>query len=201
MPSSHFPLQRRSSCDSICSESVSVESVESIEMSSSSTSSCPSAQPSPPPYRTSSASQQPAVEPLPSTNRIKKRKFHSDFEDTLHNLARPLLPFVNNDTGAIHPEFPRTPCAFNLLTSDQLDSLARHYHQVWPAQPPTNTYPHRVRPWVGAPDESCIDLATKRQRFGHFIGMPGYLEFSNSALPIPQPMDAEGRSKRRKEEN
>jgi hypothetical protein len=123
---------------------------------------------------------------MPTTiNRSKKRKFHADFEQTLHKMATPLMSFVNIETGHPHPDFPRNHLSFHLLTSNQLDALARHYHQVWPAQPATSCYPFQIRSWIGAPDQSYVDINTKRRRFGFFIGMPGYGDPVNGGLERP----------------
>jgi hypothetical protein len=122
---------------------------------------------------------------MASPSRPKKRKCRAEFEETLHYMATPLSPIINMESGLPHLEFPRNHLAFHLLTSDQLDRLARHYHQVWPLLPATLTYPFEIRAWVGAPDEANIDIATKRQRFGHFIGMWPYTHAMNSGLPQP----------------
>lgn len=122
---------------------------------------------------------------MASPNRSKKRKCRAEFEETLRYMATPLSPVVNIETGHPHLEFPRNHLAFHLLTSDQLDRLARYYHQVWPPLPATLTYPSEIRAWVGAPDAANIDIATKRQRFGHFIGMWPYIHPVNSGLSQP----------------
>jgi hypothetical protein len=43
-------------------------------------------------------------------------------------------------TGPPHPAFPKTLLAFHLLTEDELDSIAHHYHQSTPG-PWTQHYP------------------------------------------------------------
>lgn len=98
-------------------------------------------------------------------------------------MATPLSPIIDMETGRPHPDFPRNYLAFYLLTSNQLDSLTRHFHQVYPILPMTLFYPFQIRAWVGAPDEPYVDIATKRQRFGHFVGMWPYLHPANSGLP------------------
>lgn len=80
-------------------------------------------------------------------------------------------------TGLQHTDFPRTLLSFHLLTSAQLDELARHYHQVWPPVPATFYYPMRIPAWVAQVDGQMqpgrVDLETKRRRFGRFIGLRG----------------------------
>ncbi|GLI80513.1 hypothetical protein PoHVEF18_008868 [Penicillium ochrochloron] len=179
MPSNQFHHDRRTSCDSPSSESESstTKPTETPELTSSTVSSppSPSSPSSPPPPFNSSTSATPS----------KKRKCHTDFPATVHSMSSPLTPFVNNESGQPHPEFPKTHLAFHLLTSCQLDTLARHYHQVHPAQQATLSYPFQIRTWVGIPDESYVDVATKRRRFGYFIGMPGLTDPVNSGLPVP----------------
>lgn len=89
-----------------------------------------------------------------------------------HHLT-PLRPYVSVTTKLPHPDFPATLLAYHLLTSAQLDSLARHYHQVWPPAPDTANYPKTIPAWVGAPNEHEVDIETKRRRFGRFIGLRG----------------------------
>ena len=120
--------------------------------------------------------------PIPS----KKRKRHPSFTRTLRILSTRLTPLVNTETGHPHPDFPHTYLSFHLLTSIQLDRLARHYHQVWPALPATTSYPFRIRPWVGVPDEGYVDIETKRARFGHFIGMGVSREGVHSGMQVTE---------------
>jgi hypothetical protein len=54
------------------------------------------------------------------------------------------------------------------------------------------SYPFQIRTWVGIPDESYVDVATKRRRFGYFIGMPGFTDPVNSGLPVPPPVSCVG---------
>lgn len=106
----------------------------------------------------------------------------------LAHLRTPLHPLVSSMTGVQHPYFPRDLLAFHLLTSSQLDELARHYHQVWPPVQATFWYPVWVPGWLPfsssmsegcSEDQGCdggigaVDLATKRRRFGRFIGLRG----------------------------
>ncbi|KAL1967168.1 hypothetical protein VTN77DRAFT_3459 [Rasamsonia byssochlamydoides] len=108
-----------------------------------------------------------------SNTKINKNNFHTSFLPTLQHLSRPLCPLVSITTGQPHPSFPRTILAYHLLTSEQLDDLARHYHQVWPPVPETFGYPIRVPAWIGTPDEERVDIETKRRRIGRFVGLRG----------------------------
>jgi hypothetical protein len=47
-------------------------------------------------------------------------------------LQLELAPLVPLPTGPPHPAFPKTLLAFHLLTEDELDSIAHHYHQSTP---------------------------------------------------------------------
>ncbi|KAL1990215.1 hypothetical protein VTN49DRAFT_6054 [Thermomyces lanuginosus] len=100
-------------------------------------------------------------------------KVHPAFFSTLQYLASPLVPLVSITTGLPHPDFPVSILAFHLLTHEQLDSMARHYHQVWPPVPETFGYPVHIPAWVGTPNEHTVDLETKRRRIGRFIGLRG----------------------------
>lgn len=99
--------------------------------------------------------------------------FHPTFLPLLHHLSSPLHPLVSSTTGRPQADFPATLLAYHLLTASQLDSLAVHFHQVWPPVHATSWYPMRIPPWIGTPEEKEVDLATKRRRFGHFIGLKG----------------------------
>ena len=111
---------------------------------------------------------------LPTDTIPKKRsKFHPSFTRVLEHFLTPLCPLISVTTNLPHADFPATLLAFHLLTSAQLDSLARHYHQVWPPAPETTRYPKPIPAWVGAPSEHDVDLDTKRRRFGRFIGLRG----------------------------
>ncbi|PLB44770.1 hypothetical protein P170DRAFT_429521 [Aspergillus steynii IBT 23096] len=95
------------------------------------------------------------------------------FYSVVNHLQTPLCPLISSTTGLQHPEFPGTILAYHLLTSRQLDDLARHYHQIYPPVAATSYYPITIPPWVGASDESDVNLDTKRRRFGRFIGLRG----------------------------
>lgn len=109
----------------------------------------------------------------PSSSSTSKKNFHSSFLPTLQHFSRRLVPLVSITTGQPHPDFPRTILAYHLLTSEQLDDLARHYHQVWPPVPETFGYPLRIPAWIGTPDEAQVDIETKRRRLGRFAGLRG----------------------------
>jgi hypothetical protein len=61
---------------------------------------------------------------------------------------------------------------FHLLTHEELDNLARFYHQVVPAVRETNRYPGKIKAWVGE-EVVQVDLETKRRRWGRFVGLRG----------------------------
>lgn len=63
--------------------------------------------------------------------------------------------------------------AYNLLTSEQVDSLARHFDQVYPPVPATFNYPVCIQPWIGTEEEKNIDLPTRVRRLGRFFGLRG----------------------------
>ncbi|KAJ5156566.1 hypothetical protein N7492_009369 [Penicillium capsulatum] len=97
-----------------------------------------------------------------------------EFSELLDYLRTPIAPLVSCTTGQVGPDFPKNALAYLLLTSTQLDNLARHYHQVWPPTAETHIYPKHITPWLGNPAEASIDLETKRYRFGVFIGLGAY---------------------------
>jgi hypothetical protein len=63
--------------------------------------------------------------------------------------------------------------AYNLLTLEQCDNLARHFHQVWPPVPASFNYPVYITPWIGTPEEETTDLPTRLRRLGRFFGLRG----------------------------
>lgn len=101
----------------------------------------------------------------------KKHRLSHAFTSTLSYLSTPLHPLVSTTTGLPHPEFPTSLLQYHLLTDEQLDALARHYHQFYPPIPETYRYPMLIKPWVGI--DSTVDLSVKRRRFGRFIGLRG----------------------------
>lgn len=96
------------------------------------------------------------------------RPAHSNFLDY---VATPLRPFISCVDGKQHPDFPLNLLAFHLLTSQQLDNLARFYHQVLPRVKESTYYPRPMEAWIGAQGEENVDVDTKRRRFGCFIGL------------------------------
>lgn len=101
---------------------------------------------------------------------------HPEFQNKIAHLARKLHPLVSYSTGLIHPYFPKSVLAFNLLTSAQLDALALHFHQVYPPRRETFLYPLPIKPWLatnGFLRDLGVDTEVKRRRFGRFIGLKG----------------------------
>ncbi|RGP60062.1 beta-xylosidase [Fusarium sporotrichioides] len=84
----------------------------------------------------------------------------------LEQMALPLAPLVQLNTGYVHPSFPTTVLNFWLLTDEQLESLAHFYHQRTPS-PWTNQYPCPIT-W-----RSDLPLEEKRRKMGKFIGLRG----------------------------
>ncbi|KKK22006.1 hypothetical protein AOCH_003870 [Aspergillus ochraceoroseus] len=110
-----------------------------------------------PPHRPRSSAQVPPETPQPRTQNTQSthnpgpahpRKPHPWFRLTIHYFATHLAPLVSCSTGQPHPDFPATMLSYHLLTSSQLDDLARHFHQVWPPSRETWEYPVAVLPWL-----------------------------------------------------
>ncbi|ETI27333.1 hypothetical protein G647_09523 [Cladophialophora carrionii CBS 160.54] len=107
----------------------------------------------------------------PRTQRQRQNYLHS-----VDHLRTPLVPLISVATGLPHPQFPTSLLQYHLLTHDQLDSLARWYHQVEPAVQETFLYPACIPAWTSLHDEDRqidVDLETKRRRWGRFIGLRG----------------------------
>lgn len=71
-------------------------------------------------------------------------------------LQLELAPLVPLPSGPPHPAFPKTLLAFHLLTEDELDSIAHHYHQSTPG-PWTQHYPELMnwdKEFLAKPRES-----------------------------------------------
>jgi hypothetical protein len=96
---------------------------------------------------------------------------HPDFLPTLDHLSNTLFKLVSLTTGKPHPHCPDSVLRYHLLTSSQLDDIARHYHQIWPPLPETYRYPKPIIPWIGTEEEQTIDIERKRERIGQFIGL------------------------------
>lgn len=99
--------------------------------------------------------------------------FHPDFLPVIYRLQSRLIPLKSSYSGEIPSQFPLNLLAYYLLTSSQLDELAREFHQIWPPVEHTSWYPTQIAPWIGTPQEATVDLETKRRRFGRFIGLRG----------------------------
>lgn len=112
----------------------------------------------------------PATQP---TNNVQTYNLQPAYQSLLQHLATPLRPFVSCVEGQTHPDFPLNLLSYHLLTSTQLDNLARHYHQVSPSVAETTWYPNTIPAWIGTSEESSLELETKRRRFGRFIGLQG----------------------------
>jgi hypothetical protein len=117
------------------------------------------------------SSKRPALLTTVDTQTNSNSKCHPYFRPTIDFLSRALAPLVSVTTALPAPDFPSTILAYHLLTSDQLDNLAQHYHQVWPPVSETFSYPLRIPAWVGTEQE--VEVVTKRRRFGRFIGLQG----------------------------
>lgn len=120
----------------------------------------------------------------PPTPRTAAREV--DLKSRLSHLSRRLVPLVSVTTGLPHPEFPTNLLRFQLLTHDQLDALARWYHQFEDGvEDPTREglrwkYPCPLgigKTWCGVGRdgdvEMVVELETKRRRWGRFIGLQG----------------------------
>ncbi|TVY64313.1 hypothetical protein LSUE1_G006207, partial [Lachnellula suecica] len=81
-------------------------------------------------------------------------------------MARTLKPLVRVTTGASHPSFPLTVLNFHLLTAEQCDALASHFHQRTPCEW-SAYYPVQIQ-W-----RADATLDEKRRRIGRFIGLRG----------------------------
>lgn len=57
---------------------------------------------------------------------------NTHFSNRLAYLRTTLAPLVSITEHTAHPDFPTTMLHYHLLTSPQLDALARHYHQSSP---------------------------------------------------------------------
>ncbi|KIV86930.1 hypothetical protein PV11_02506 [Exophiala sideris] len=113
----------------------------------------------------------------------------AQYTNSLQHLRAPLVPLISVSNGLPHPQFPTTLLQYHLLTHEQLDSLARWYHQVDPPLDETFMYPAWIPAWTslhpshdyrnvvlgndGTSTSHNVDLETKRRRFGRFIGLRG----------------------------
>ncbi|EXJ54914.1 uncharacterized protein A1O5_12825 [Cladophialophora psammophila CBS 110553] len=112
------------------------------------------------------------------------RRNREHYQSSVEHLRAPLVPLISVTTGLPHPEFPTSLLQYHLLTHEQLDSLARWYHQVTPPVEETFQYPAWIPAWTSLPrnrqqnpntaaDQKNVDLETKRRRWGRFIGLRG----------------------------
>lgn len=100
-----------------------------------------------------------------NTNMLSTRQ-NPALEAKIAQMARTLRPLVRVTNGAQHPSFPLTVLNFHLLTSEQCDALAHHFHQRTPCEW-TGLYPMRIE-W-----RNDAILEEKRRRIGRFIGLRG----------------------------
>lgn len=134
--------------------------------------------------------------PLPP----RAEQLRSEAAHAIAHLSHPLVPLVSVINGLSHPNFPCSILQFHVLTHDQLDSLARWYHQTTDAGRERWMYPcpieegkawckstqdvtwnsmvtdHNNRTANASAADSDIpvtDLDTKRRRWGRFIGLRG----------------------------
>ena len=99
------------------------------------------------------------------------------FKQAISHLETPLAALISVTSGLPHPTFPTSILQYHLLTHEQLDELARFYHQVTPPTRETFRYPAKIPAWVSADPErentGEVDLETKRRRWGRFVGLRG----------------------------
>jgi len=79
----------------------------------------------------------------------------------LATLRLPLAPLVPLPSGSPHAAFPRTLLAYHLLTEEELDSIAHHYHQSTPGFW-TNQYPENMnwdKGFLNASKETSVSEA------------------------------------------
>lgn len=91
----------------------------------------------------------------------------------LRNMAIELSPLVQVTTGLVHPAFPRKMLQFWLLTDEQLEDMARFYHQRSPGG--SGSGGGGLRTQYPCPITWCSDLPLeeKRRKIGKFIGLRG----------------------------
>ncbi|KAK4869359.1 hypothetical protein LT330_006359 [Penicillium expansum] len=127
--------------------------------------------------------------------------FHPHFLPLLRHLSSHLYPLVNCETGLEHPDFPPNMLAYNLLTSEQVDNLARHFHQIYPPVPATFNYPVYITPWIGTAEEKTIDLPTRIKRLGRFFGLRGCEEDVDVDVDMDMDMDSSEHGNESEDEN
>lgn len=83
---------------------------------------------------------------------MTRTRKNPDLEARIANLQLRLAPLVPLPEGEPHSAFPRTLLAYHLLTEEELDSIAHHYHQSTPSIW-TNHYPATMnwdKEWLNA---------------------------------------------------
>jgi hypothetical protein len=85
----------------------------------------------------------------------------------MRQMALPLAPLVQLNTGTIHKSFPANLLSFWLLTEKQLDELASFYHQRTPSHF-SSQYPCPITNW-----HQSLTMEDKRRKIGRFIGLRG----------------------------
>ena len=101
----------------------------------------------------------------------KSPKDRGKFNNLLDYLRQPLQPLVSCTTGQSHEDFPPTVLSYCLLTSNQLNDLAYHFHQIWSPVCETFNYVVQGPVWLDTSDEAHENLKCRRSRFGKFIGL------------------------------
>ncbi|KAJ5622374.1 hypothetical protein N7528_005606 [Penicillium herquei] len=99
---------------------------------------------------------------------------YSEFKRLIEIFNQPLHPLRSCTSNQSPANFPKTLFAWQVLTHEQLDDLARFFHQTSPPTSETRNYPLPIdKPWVGPKADPFVTLETKRLRFGRFIGLQG----------------------------
>ncbi|KIX93500.1 uncharacterized protein Z520_10678 [Fonsecaea multimorphosa CBS 102226] len=141
----------------------------------------------------------------PTTQRNRQHYLSS-----VEHLRAPLVPLISVTTGLPHPEFPTSLLQYHLLTHEQLDSLARWYHQVTPPVEETFQYPAWIPAWTSlyrprsqtsnTDGEMTVDLETKKRRWGRFIGLRGCESPTDEAGNVMNGNDCQEESSRESSE-
>ncbi|KAI4173096.1 MAG: hypothetical protein LQ343_003206 [Gyalolechia ehrenbergii] len=121
------------------------------------------------------------------------------FRRKLTHLATPLAPLLSITSGTTHPSFPSTILNYHLLTEEQLNDLAHHYHQRTPNQwslcyplPIVGRWHAGSGPTISQQGQvhGEANLEDKRRRFGRFMGLRG----------CESPVDGDGEEGREREQ-
>jgi len=89
----------------------------------------------------------------------------------LATLRLPLAPLVPLPSGSPHSSFPRTLLAYHLLTEEELDSIAHHYHQSTPGFW-TNQYPENMNWDKGFLNASKVTSASEAAQGLRRVSLP-----------------------------